>query len=344
MQTNSDLGERVHDKPSDAYIRLEPLSIDDRLRLALFAMEFFSPFKYEEHAQALGKAPVEGTTLPFTGEEFLIYLKKTNKMSEAGRYRSQIRELISSLVASHFLVRLSHGDTFFGGSFYTMKIASAREKRGVLCLTQALGAEFVAKMYSLVTVQITGTSRQGDAHAGTGVVISPNWVLTCAHVLDDMTLDDQQTFQSQKVTVRRTHAHPTIDVGLIEVSESLQVLPDLAFRPPVVGENVFTYGFPRIPLSKVASTVLQRGEVTNEEIENFDSKRLFLYSAIARPGNSGGPVIANSGHLVGIVSQEMHDKFGGTSSSFFAGVSCSTIDQAMREMQVPVSLPIETYK
>jgi hypothetical protein len=41
--------------------------------------------------------------------------------------------------------------------------------------------------------------------------------------------------------------------------------------------------------------ILRRGEVTAEGVQTFDKADLFLYSAIVRPGDRGGPVISSSG-------------------------------------------------
>jgi S1-C subfamily serine protease len=50
----------------------------------------------------------------------------------------------------------------------------------------------------------------------------------------------------------------------------------------------------------------QRGEVVNPSIETSATgaaprQKTFLYSAIARPGNSGGPIIAQDGRVIGLV-------------------------------------------
>lgn len=70
-----------------------------------------------------------------------------------------------------------------------------------------------------------------------------------------------------------------------------------------------------VPRAVGEGVTLQRGEVANPlawippirdddtEAAGIDPRRTkrFLYSAIARPGNSGGPIVANEGRVVGIV-------------------------------------------
>ena len=71
-------------------------------------------------------------------------------------------------------------------------------------------------------------------------------------------------------------------------------------RTPVVAQTVYTLGYPRLPGLRDASVTMQQGAVTNESVTSLAGERLFLYSAISRPGNSGGPVMSEDGYLVGI--------------------------------------------
>jgi S1-C subfamily serine protease len=68
-----------------------------------------------------------------------------------------------------------------------------------------------------------------------------------------------------------------------------------------------------------------------------------LFSAIARPGNSGGPIVSEKGRVLGLVSKEV--KFDGTSTfPFFAAVPAEVIAKALLELSCPVELPIDTFE
>jgi len=86
--------------------------------------------------------------------------------------------------------------------------------------------------------------------------------------------------------------------------------------------------------------VLHRGEITNTEITTLLEHKLFLYSAIARPGNSGGPVISSSGNVVGLVTEELLGQ-DSPNAPFYAGVGGEEVAKAISEIGVPVRLPIE---
>jgi S1-C subfamily serine protease len=79
------------------------------------------------------------------------------------------------------------------------------------------------------------------------------------------------------------------------------------------------------------------------QFRSFSGQTLFLYSAIARPGNSGGPIISSTGNVVGLVTAELKEEDEST-SSFYAGVATSEIAKAISELGVSVNVPIEDYQ
>lgn len=327
------------------YSRLAPLTFQERLRLSLLAIKFFAPPAYRDMCAIIGKTPAENRIEPFDGRDFLVYLEKTGQLTDPDRYLYRIRELLSKLSAVHLLTEMGRGkDVMIGTHYYFMRELTEREKRSVLWLAPALGAEFLLHMFSEATFQITGVNKSGDVRAGTGLLIAPEWLLTCAHVIKDMTVNEMQTFGDKQFKIVHLLAHSTIDIGLIEITPSIPDLTGLAFRDPVVAETVFTVGYPRIPLSQEPALVMHRGEITSSEIRTFDGQSLFLYSAIARPGNSGGPIIGESGHVVGIVTDELSEKASDARMPFFAGVRTSEIARAVAELEPAIVVPIEDYQ
>lgn len=236
------------------------------------------------------------------------------------------------------------GDILLGINYYFLLELTSLQKMGTVWLARVLGPEFLYNAYAQATVQITGITKNGDAHAGTGLVIAPNWILTCAHVLVDMQVDEDQFILGELRRVKRTLPHPSIDVGLLEVEQPMPLLPGVAFRNPIVAESVFTLGYPRVPLSRESALVMQRGEITNPSVTLLDGSVVFLYSAIARPGNSGGPILSDTGHVVGIVTEELSEQVEGFRMPFHAGVQTQQLVQALEELQVPITLPVETYE
>lgn len=327
------------------YSRLAPFPLAQRIILTIAALNFFSPMEYEKMCGALGKTQAQGRVEPFGGRDFLNYLKTTEMLPEADRYSSKIGELLAELAKHGVLKEVGrNGDILLGINYYFLLELTSLQKTGILWLARALGPEFLYNVYAQATVQITGITKDGDAHAGTGLVIAPNWILTCAHVLCDMQVDEDQSILGAHRRVIRTLPHPSVDVGLLEVEQPMPLLPGVAFRNPIVAESVFTLGYPRVPLSRESALVMQRGEVTNPSVTLLDGSVVFLYSAIARPGNSGGPILSDTGHVVGIVTEELSEQAEGFRMPFHAGIQTQELVQALAELQVPVTLPLESYE
>jgi len=54
-----------------------------------------------------------------------------------------------------------------------------------------------------------------------------------------------------------------------------------------------------------SAITVQRGEVVNPSTPAMPSRDpMFLYSAIARPGNSGGRIVAGDGRVIGLVVED----------------------------------------
>ena len=326
------------------YSKLAPFTLKNRVDISSLALSFFSPMNYNGMCTAIGKTPSQNSIEPLRARDFIHYLEKSNCLPEANRYAQRINELLANLVHHNFLKEMGKdNDVFCGTSYYFLSELTNLQKKSFLWLAPALGAEFIYNIYSNATVQITGT-KNGDVLAGTGIIIAPHWILTCAHVLNDMVLDKTQYHFDIQNQVKNTYKHSTIDVGFIEMETAMHVLHGTAFSDPIIAETVFTLGFPRIPLSQKPALIMQRGEVTNPNVTLFDNSNVFLYSAIARRGNSGGPIISGSGHVVGIVTKELLEVSEYFPTPFHAGIKTSEIVQAINDLNISVKLPIEFYE
>lgn len=96
------------------------------------------------------------------------------------------------------------------------------------------------------------------------------------------------------------------DIAVLVLERTLvgasTLTPDLEL-PPKIGERVTPLGFGRCALSRDG---IRRHERLGGPVEGMDSGRFRLNAAIC-PGDSGGPVISESGQLVGIISASVMD-------------------------------------
>ena len=163
-----------------------------------------------------------------------------------------------------------------------------------------------------------------------------------------------QAFQGRTVTVEEVFPHGTEDVAVIRIKESLTSVPGLGFVAPMVSQKVYRFGYSRVPCSVPSSSedsplVMQSGEVTNESVLVFGGMELFLYSAISRPGDSGGAVVSDDGYIVGMTT-ELSDSRVHTSegeevfSPHYAGIPSHVLVGAVDELGLGVEIPLETYE
>ncbi len=80
----------------------------------------------------------------------------------------------------------------------------------------------------------------------------------------------------------------------------------------------------------------------------MDGHPVELFSAIARPGNSGGPVVSMDGRVVGLVSRSLERprEEADTISPmpFFSAIPADVIRDSFRGLTNGIELPWETYE
>ena len=344
--------------PRERYAKLAPLDVDLETKIArLAAGRFFSPMHYQEACQVIGKTPAKNGIHPMPSADFLKYLDAMNVLEEpADKYIYHIRDLLGRMAASNILVEVDSSGKMpiIPKSYYAAFEVSNIRNAGVLWLAKPLGGRFVHRQVSPAIVHITGEDEKGDGRAGTGVVFDSRHILTCRHVVSGMRVNPKQKFQGKEVTIedRSIFKHEKDDVAVIRVDAPLNPVPGLAFLSPMVTQAVYTFGYPKIPNVRPrlpdaddAYLVVQRGEVTNEHVVASDKTELFLYSAIARPGNSGGAIVSDDGYVVGISTELTDGQYEGENvfSPHFAGIPAHIVAKAVGEMELDIQIPYETF-
>ncbi len=167
----------------------------------------------------------------------------------------------------------------------------------------ALGAVSVVALATLFAGR--GSVRGADTIAGSGVIISAGGdILTDAHVVNDCA----------KITVRNSSGVSTN--ALLVVRDAINDLAVVrsetayssvaAFREGAsvrAGDAVVALGYPLSgSLSTTASVSVGNISVLAGP---GDDARYLQISAPVQPGNSGGPLLDSSGHIVGIVTSKL---------------------------------------
>jgi hypothetical protein len=86
--------------------------------------------------------------------------------------------------------------------------------------------------------------------------------------------------------------------------------------PLEIGENVYTLGYPH-GLSKAIS----------QGMLNTEKDDLLVFSAAISSGNSGGPLLDNTGNVIGVITSSLREIEGGVSQNFNIAIKASKIPE-----------------
>ncbi len=173
---------------------------------------------------------------------------------------------------------------------------------------------------------------------GSGFVISPDHVLTNAHVVAGVTDGPQVyaanggTYSSQVVLY-----DPQRDIAVLNVPGLDEPAMRLA-GPAPYGANAIVAGYPHNhPLTLVPARVGENIDAVGPNIyENAEvSRQVYAIRAKVEPGNSGGPLVAPDGEVYGVVFAAS-TSFADTGYALTAAEIASDV-QAGEQLTLPVS-------
>ena len=195
--------------------------------------------------------------------------------------------------------------TLISGSLWSSE-SGAPFTSAVHCRGPARRRSLQRRGQALLRRPLQPPPEQAEPHtssSGTGIfVTNEGHLITNAHVVKDC-LDirvgmGQGNFEAGKLVAK----DPTNDLALLKVNAKPARVAALRFGARQ-GENVEAFGY---PLSQVLAT---SGNFTTGIVTALagigDDSRFYQISAPVQPGNSGGPLLDESGNLIGIVSSKL---------------------------------------
>jgi S1-C subfamily serine protease len=155
-------------------------------------------------------------------------------------------------------------------------------------------------------VKITGeASTCSQEIEGSGFFISPNHVLTNAHVVAGVDQDLQVTANGAQYSARVVLYDPKRDLAVLYVPDLTEPPLTLASTPAGYGSSAAVAGYPLdAPTLQVTGAVVGRAFPANgPDIYGTGSVNRQMYDIRAdiQPGNSGGPLLSSSGTVYGVV-------------------------------------------
>ncbi len=166
-----------------------------------------------------------------------------------------------------------------------------------------------AALESVVRVEGNAPSC-ASAFTGSGFVIATDRVLTNAHVVAGVT-SPKVHVPGQRGTLNATTVYfdPRVDVAILDVPRLSK--PALAMAPMGQrGADAIIAGYPGGgPMTATAARI--RGVISQQLAKGTDiygnpgvAREIYALRGTARPGNSGGPLLAASGAVYGVVFAE----------------------------------------
>jgi len=188
----------------------------------------------------------------------------------------------------------------------------------------------------------TGTSPAGSPKlvdvSGTGFLISAEgYVVTNAHVIKDCVGDVQGNFVGQAPTKLRVVAADEInDLALLQAKGAKKTFADPAMMrelPVRSGDAVVAIGFPYHGTTGIVSSL---SGILNDT-------RFLQISAPVQPGNSGGPLLDMSGHVVGVVAAKLNAlKFAKATGDIPENVNFAIKTGTLRDFLDNSAVPYDT--
>lgn len=181
-------------------------------------------------------------------------------------------------------------------------------------------------------------------YSATGFMISPNgYIITNYHVVkeaDSVYIESvQDTIHRYKVRV--IYREPATDLALLKIEDNsftpLKRLPfALSTKEADLAEPVYTLGYPTDDL------VYNDGSISSHRGFEGDTSA-YRISIPVNPGNSGGPLLDESGNLIGVISGK-NTAAEGTAFAVKAKYLMKMIEEiAPDSLPAPVMLPRKNY-
>ncbi|MFI5084380.1 MAG: MarP family serine protease [Actinomycetales bacterium] len=153
-------------------------------------------------------------------------------------------------------------------------------------------------------LKITGTAYQcGQNQTGSGFVAAPGRVVTNAHVIAGVSQPVVEIPNGAALPARVVYFDPNQDIAVLDVP-GLNVAPLQIGSPLDAGAPAAFDGYPHGgPFQSKPASVQSVSDLLVPDIygNNPHPEQVYQLSADVQPGNSGGPLLDESGHVVGLV-------------------------------------------
>jgi TonB family protein len=177
---------------------------------------------------------------------------------------------------------------------------------------------------------------------GTGFAIDPYYIVTAEHVLSKCSAVNIR-HGDQTINGRTVATDASNDLGLIKLQKSVTATAKLRSGGRIrLGDMVANYGFPLFGEISTSATTT-KGNVNNLSGPGNDST-MFQFDAPTQPGNSGGPLLDQSGNVVGVVSSQLSKRYAENSDHIAQNVNFAVKSSVLENFLETNNIPFETAR
>lgn len=186
-------------------------------------------------------------------------------------------------------------------------ILSVYEKNGQIRLANDLNeslrkADSMRSGVSPESKKAPQTASASPRGSGTGFIVDGNGAtITSFHVIEGAKKIIAKCGEKEPVVATVVSTNQMVDVALLATNISNSPYLNIARpRSVSVGQKVFTYGF---PVTQILGNEPKFTDGSISSLSGIGGEQSYLQISVpVQPGNSGGPVVSESGEVVGIVA------------------------------------------
>jgi S1-C subfamily serine protease len=163
-------------------------------------------------------------------------------------------------------------------------------------------AQSIAGAAAPSTVKIEGTAC-GAIQEGSGFAAAPGLVVTNAHVVAGESAPEI-VIGNLGYSARVVLFDPSFDLAVLRTNAPIGPALSISGSYVARGTQGAVVGYPEDgPLTVVAAGVTADFDAQGRDIYNqgLVVRNVYQLDAVIRPGNSGGPLLSSSGHVIGVV-------------------------------------------
>jgi S1-C subfamily serine protease len=309
------------------YAALAPLNAEEMGNLGGHMFNFFSVRRLAQIK------PFQAPTVA----DFIQWAQKEHG-EDWNPYAQQLLSILTQMEAAGIVARADNA-MFINRRYTAVFEVSNLGSKGVLFFGKAFGAPFIAKKIERDICMISVEAREMPA-IGTGTVVGPGLVLTCAHVVQGNNITSLQRQDGTQLPVIEVLADDSLDIAFIKTDSAIEPInKDVAFRSAQVLERVVNLGYPLVPRSIESTLIVHTGEICGQTKIDYGKIDVDLFTSFSRPGNSGGPLLSMDGRIIGIVTQSLEIEVeNGLVLPFFASVPSRDIQKvAIKLLNKPLA-------